>query len=148
MRVAPIGLVFHTDPAAATRYAMLSSELTHPYGTNAEACALYTCLLSLTMQRASKTELAAAVATFDLRDPDLGARLRRYRSLDDWKGRHEDGISSSGYVVSTLEAALWGFFTTDGFKEGAVRVVNLGGFFYFCLLPSCVLGYMREEMLG
>lgn len=29
--------------------------------------------------------------------------------------------------MDTLEAALWGFFTTDGFREGALKVVNLGG---------------------
>lgn len=35
-------------------------------------------------------------------------------------------IRSTGFVVDTLEAALWVFFTTDGFEEGALKVVNLG----------------------
>lgn len=35
-------------------------------------------------------------------------------------------IKSTGFVVDTLEAALWAFFTTDGFEEGALKVVNLG----------------------
>lgn len=39
----------------------------------------------------------------------------------------EKEIKSTGFVVDTLEAALWGFFTTDGFREGALKVVNLGG---------------------
>lgn len=29
-------------------------------------------------------------------------------------------------MVATLEAALWSFFTTSGFREGAVKAVNLG----------------------
>lgn len=29
-------------------------------------------------------------------------------------------------MVATLEAALWAFFTTDGFREGALKAVNLG----------------------
>lgn len=38
----------------------------------------------------------------------------------------ENQIKSTGFVVDTLEAALWAFFTTDGFEEGALKVVNLG----------------------
>ena len=29
-------------------------------------------------------------------------------------------------MIDTLEAALWAFFTTDGFREGAEKAVNLG----------------------
>ena len=35
-------------------------------------------------------------------------------------------IKSSGFVVHTLEAALWAFFSTSTFQEGALKVVNLG----------------------
>ncbi len=35
-------------------------------------------------------------------------------------------IQSSGYVVSTLEAALWCLFTTSSYKEAALKAVNLG----------------------
>jgi ADP-ribosylglycohydrolase len=29
-------------------------------------------------------------------------------------------------VIHTLEAALWAFHSTDSFREGALKVVNLG----------------------
>src|SRR5204862_6222436 len=35
-------------------------------------------------------------------------------------------IRGSGYVIHTLEAALWAFHTTDDFRTGALKVVNLG----------------------
>ena len=35
-------------------------------------------------------------------------------------------IQSSGYVVSTLEAALWCLFTTSSYKEAVLKAVNLG----------------------
>lgn len=35
-------------------------------------------------------------------------------------------IRGSGYVIHTLEAALWAFHTTETFREGALAVVNLG----------------------
>ena len=40
------------------------------------------------------------------------------------KDPHE--IRGTGYVVDTLEAALWAFHHTGDFREGALRVVNLG----------------------
>ena len=38
----------------------------------------------------------------------------------------EDDISAAGYVVSTLEAALWCLLNTDDYKTLALKVVNLG----------------------
>jgi len=40
--------------------------------------------------------------------------------------REPPEIRGSGYVVATLEAALWAFARTDTFRDGALRVVNLG----------------------
>lgn len=38
----------------------------------------------------------------------------------------EDEISAAGYVVSTLEAALWCLLNTDNYKSLVLKVVNLG----------------------
>ena len=35
-------------------------------------------------------------------------------------------VNISGYVVHTLEAALWAFFSTYTFQEEALKVINLG----------------------
>jgi len=35
-------------------------------------------------------------------------------------------IVGSGYVVKTLEAALWAFHDANDFREAVLRVVNLG----------------------
>jgi ADP-ribosylglycohydrolase len=35
-------------------------------------------------------------------------------------------IHGSGYVVRSLEAALWAFDRSDSFRDGALRAVNLG----------------------
>eukprot|EP00761_Pharyngomonas_kirbyi_P007468 gb/GECH01007478.1/.p1 GENE.gb/GECH01007478.1/~~gb/GECH01007478.1/.p1 ORF type:complete len:312 (+),score=86.65 gb/GECH01007478.1/:1-936(+) len=37
-----------------------------------------------------------------------------------------DGIVASGYVVYTLEAALWAFYHSETFEEGALKIANLG----------------------
>ncbi|WP_271814559.1 ADP-ribosylglycohydrolase family protein [Clostridium beijerinckii] len=39
----------------------------------------------------------------------------------------EEQINSSGYVIDTLEAALWSFLKTDSYNEAVLKVLNLGG---------------------
>ena len=38
----------------------------------------------------------------------------------------EKEINSSGYVVHTLEAALWCFLNTENYKDCVLKAVNLG----------------------
>ena len=43
-----------------------------------------------------------------------------------YKTKSKDEISSSGYVVNTLEAALWTFYNSKDFNEGVFIAVNFG----------------------
>ncbi|MYC74078.1 MAG: ADP-ribosylglycohydrolase family protein, partial [Gemmatimonadetes bacterium] len=43
-----------------------------------------------------------------------------------FKVKQPPEIRGTGYVVDTLEAVLWAFFHTEDFREGALKVVNLG----------------------
>ncbi|KAL8835704.1 MAG: hypothetical protein Q9170_003206 [Blastenia crenularia] len=126
MRVSPIGLVFHKDSAKAIEYAALSSQVTHPYPTNAEACKIYTKLIAATFKDSSKADLASIMADWPFEDVDLKSRFEKYTGLAAWQEVDAMQISSLGYVVHSLEASLWVFFTTDSFEAGALKVVNLG----------------------
>lgn len=53
--------------------------------------------------------------------------MARYQSMDDWRTKKSEDMTSSGWVVDTIECALWAFFKYDSWKEGALAVVNLGG---------------------
>ncbi|KAL4962217.1 ADP-ribosylglycohydrolase family protein [Aspergillus stella-maris] len=126
MRVSPIGLVYFRDINQALENAAASSDVTHPYPTCAECCEIYTKLIVRAMNNATKEDLAAEVAATMFRDSKIKDRLLRYKSLQDWQATPEHDIDSLGYVLSTLEAALWSFFTTSTFESGALRAVNLG----------------------
>jgi len=43
-----------------------------------------------------------------------------------WRGRPRDVISSSGYVIHTLEAALWSVDRAASFEEAVLGAANLG----------------------
>ena len=54
--------------------------------------------------------------------------LKHYGRLfkKDFSELPEKKIKSSGYVVDTLEAALWCLLNTDNYKDCVLRAVNLG----------------------
>lgn len=46
--------------------------------------------------------------------------------FDDISKIDEDHIKSSGYVIDTLEAAVWCILTTNNYKDAVLKAVNLG----------------------
>lgn len=46
--------------------------------------------------------------------------------LDELKSLEESEIRSGGYVIETIEAAVWCLITTDSLKKCLLKVVNLG----------------------
>jgi len=130
MRTVPIGLYFYDSGVDKIReYATLASDVTHPYPANAEACMVYCILVASCLSPSSsptKESLFAIFKSFTFSDVDLNLRFKVYEELGDFAGKEVEKISSSGWVVNSLEAALWAFFTSNGFEDGAVKVVNLG----------------------
>lgn len=58
---------------------------------------------------------------------DHADELRHYeRLMDGVAGLPEKEIRSSGYVVDTLEAAVWCLLSTGSYRECVLRAVNLG----------------------
>ena len=50
----------------------------------------------------------------------------RLKDLSEFENVPEDKIKSSGYVVDTLEAAIWSLITTESFEDAIIKAVNLG----------------------
>ncbi len=54
------------------------------------------------------------------------ARYGRLFQLEEFMECPEEEIKSSGYVVDSLEAAVWSLITTSSFEEALLKAVNLG----------------------
>ena len=50
-----------------------------------------------------------------------------YSNIKNLKNMTRDEIRSTGYVVDTLEAALWCLLNSNSYKECVLKAVNLGG---------------------
>ncbi len=128
MRVAPVPLLFARDPETAIERAADSSRTTHGATEAVDACRYFGSLIVGAVQDREKTDLLA-------KDFNPGKDLWKERPLapkiaeitdGSFKGRKPPEIKGSGYVVKSLEAALWAFDRSDNFKEGALMAVNLG----------------------
>lgn len=121
MRLAPIPMFFLPDLGAIERYAAESSLTTHAAPECVDACRLFGRVLGRALQGKPKREvLFADGSTFVGADRIVAVARGAYKT----KG--EDAIRGTGYVVESLEAALWCFLTTDSFEEAILKATNLG----------------------
>ncbi|MBK6485410.1 MAG: ADP-ribosylglycohydrolase family protein [Gemmatimonadetes bacterium] len=130
MRLAPVPLFFARDPEQAIRMAGESSRTTHGAPAAVDACRYFAALLLGALAGVSKEELLAEcyspVPELWSREPlhervaEVAGGSFRRKSPPEIKGGH-------GFVIDTLEAALWAFATTNNFESGALAAVNLGG---------------------
>jgi len=128
MRLAPAPLAFANDPVKAIAIAGESSRTTHGADECIEACCYFASLLLAAISGMSKPQILnnnyePAMAHF-LRNP-LTGKVGTIAG-GSFAIKEPPQIRGSGYVIHTLEAALWAFHSTDNFRDGALKVVNLG----------------------
>lgn len=128
MQLAPAPLAFANDPQKAIDLAGESSRTTHGAPECVEACRYFAGLLLAALSGLSKKDILSnnyepATAHF-LRIP-LTGQVAQVAS-GSFAVKEPPQIRGSGYVIHTLEAALWAFHRTDNFRDGALLVVNLG----------------------
>lgn len=129
MRLAPVVLFYASEPRDAIRFSAESSKTTHAALEAVDACRLFAAMLLGAIYGETKTTilspLYAPVTKYWEMHP-LCESIARV-SQGSYKNKSRDQIKSSGYVVESLEAALWSFHNSDSFEEGAIKAVNLGG---------------------
>lgn len=129
MRLAPVVLFYASDPQEAMRFAGESSRTTHAATEAIDACRLFAALLLGAIYGEEKTTIMSPLYTPIKKYWEaipLTGNIAKI-SHGSYKDKSRDEIKSSGYVVDSLEAALWSFHNSDSFEEGAIKAVNLGG---------------------
>ncbi len=118
MRLAPVAIFAAGDADEAERLADLQSRTTHPAPVAHEACRLFARKLPLALRGAGKAEVLLPVEWAG--SPEI-AEI----ALGDWSSKARDDISSSGYVVHTLEATLWCIHQCETFEDAVILAANL-----------------------
>ncbi|MEQ8819065.1 MAG: ADP-ribosylglycohydrolase family protein [Sumerlaeia bacterium] len=134
MRTMPVALFWHHGSFAdLAQAASVASRLTHAHPRSVGACVVYCAMVRALLAGEGKEAAwdrarADGLAWIEQHCPgeDTHFRPRLERSLAQWLALPESHIGSGGYVMHTLEAALWCFLTTGGYAECVLRAVNLG----------------------
>ncbi len=119
VRLAPVAIFAKGDHDSAEFLALKQSCVTHAHPECLDACKLFIAQLLDALAGADKD------AATRQRVMSLVPRVL-FISAGEWRTKTRAQISSSGYVVNTLEAALWSVWQTDNFRDAVLTAANLG----------------------
>lgn len=128
MRLAPVPLYFARNPELAIRMAADSSRTTHGTAAAVDACRYFAGLIIGALRGVGKDELLSPHYS---PIPGLWDREPLHRGIaaiaaGSFRAHGPPAIQGTGYVVKSIEAALWAFARTSDFRTGALAAVNLG----------------------
>jgi ADP-ribosyl-[dinitrogen reductase] hydrolase len=121
MRLAPVPMFYSADIDAAERFAAESCLTTHGAAECLDGSRLLARILVRTLSGLEREEALFADAESFTGSPKIQAIAR-----GDYRKKSEAEIVGSGYVVDSLEAALWSFLGAASFKDAVLRAANLG----------------------
>lgn len=121
MRLAPVPIFAAGNLADTIRLSRESSRTTHGADQCVDACQVLGALLHHLLGGASKDD-----ALKKLQDEKVTSPRVREIIAGSYREKPESEIRASGYVIHTLEAALWSFHRTANFRDAILTAVNLG----------------------
>ena len=128
MRLAPVPLFYAENRRAAIEKAAESSRTTHGAEEAIDACRYLAALIVGALRGELKESLLSdhyqPVAEIWVNAP-LAPEIANIAS-GSFRRKQPPEIRGTGYVVKSLEAALWAFYRSADFREGALMAVNLG----------------------
>ena len=105
-----------------------ASKITHAHERSVLACKIYAILMYYLIAEQSRGSLLFALDDIYCRYCDEKEYSHFARIFDEnFANLTVDEIKSTGYVVDSLEAAIWCLLNTDNYKDCVLKAVNLGG---------------------
>lgn len=120
MRCWPVALAFWDDLPQLIHASTLQSRITHAHPDCVNACVVTNLLLALLIQGGSIPQAIGQALELAGRPLNVTERVEEVTH----KSRTE--LPNTGWVLHTLEAAVWGLTTTHRFEDAVIQVTNLG----------------------
>lgn len=128
MRLAPVPLFYISQPLEVIEKSGRSSCTTHKHPLAVDSCRYYGGLIHGALIGKSKEELLtprySPVEGYWKENPL--EKLVDEVTCGSYKEKEPPEIRGRGYVIRSMEAALWAFHNSDSFEEGCLMAVNLG----------------------
>jgi ADP-ribosyl-[dinitrogen reductase] hydrolase len=120
MRLAPVPMFFAASLERSVYFSGESSRTTHAAPEAVECARLFGAQIRAALLGGDKSTILGQ-AGYAPKEPKVaGIAAVSYRE------KSEAEVTGSGYVVKSLEAALWCFERSSSFHEAVLRAVNLG----------------------
>jgi ADP-ribosylglycohydrolase len=128
MRLVPIPLFYAEDPGRAIEMAGESSRTTHGAPAAVDACRYFAGLIIGAIRGATKEELLSPLYSPSHKCWEKRPLCLQIREVAEgsFKRKSPPAIQGAGYVVKSIEAALWAFHGSKDFREGCLMAANLG----------------------
>lgn len=122
MRILPVAML----PDSTEKEILSVAHLTHAHFISDFACLIYAEIVKNLMNGMDK-EAAVFIGIEKFKDKiENVSMLIEFNRLPNIQTLQREEIRSSGYVVDTLEAAIWCFLTTNTYRDCVLAAVNLG----------------------
>jgi ADP-ribosyl-[dinitrogen reductase] hydrolase len=121
MRLAPVVMFYYPNRQLAVKYCSESSKTTHGAAECLDACRLLGDMLFRALDDATKSEVL-----FNSARNLFESKSIQSIATGNYPRKDEPLIKGTGYVVESLEAALWCFWATDSFERAVIKAANLG----------------------
>ncbi|ADQ69100.1 ADP-ribosylglycohydrolase family protein [Halogeometricum borinquense] len=122
MRCAPLAIAYPDDQQMLQEMSRKSSEITHADPRCTHGCAVLNLTLAAILNGSEEPLQVALTALSDDAPAELVERLERVPDEVS-----EDDLENSGFVLDTLETALYYGLTADSAEDAIVSAVNNGG---------------------
>lgn len=119
MRLAPVPILYHQNAEQAVHYGGESSRTTHASPLCLDACRYLSLLLTTLISGGDKSSFTTIDYT-----PDT-AEIAAIKAGEFVNKPYQD-LTGSGYVVESLESALWCFINTNSFEACVLDAANIG----------------------
>jgi ADP-ribosyl-[dinitrogen reductase] hydrolase len=119
MRLAPVAIRYWDEPASLADAAARQSRTTHAAPEAVAACVGYAQILADAITGKPRSEVLRS------RDGEYAGAIADILA-GSWRDKRRNDIKASGYVVHSLEAALWCLGRTGTFAEAVLLAANLG----------------------
>ena len=129
MRLAPVPLYFHqAEPLEILARCEESSLTTHGSSESIWGCRLLGILITRALRCEDKAELLAFPQELISKSVHGGLKSDGIQRIIDgsWGQLEPPDIAGTGYVVKSLEAAIWAFAKAKDYEHGALLAANLG----------------------
>ncbi|MCX8522679.1 ADP-ribosylglycohydrolase family protein [Chryseobacterium formosus] len=134
MRILPLAFYLKNEEDIEKLYKTVKevSSITHGHFRSVFSCFIYVIFAIELMKGKDKKEAYshvqktalefAEIQGFNPKEVQLFGRIL----TNDISRYNEEEISSSGYVLASLEASLWCFLNSESYSEAVLKAVNLG----------------------